>query len=121
MINLGHYDMILTHMDVFADPNSTGGSFDLHKFRMTIGTNYSTWAEVLNVAIHELIEVQLVILNCRLSPSPDYARASDGYSFYMSHCQYSEALARAAVPLALLIPKLQKIWKDKHNGKARNV
>lgn len=78
--------------------------------RIKIGGDYKRWDEVVNVLLHEIVELQLFRKDCRLENSNDISRDHAGYLFVATHPQFSDAIAKAAEFIAPALPDLAKAW-----------
>lgn len=90
-----------------------GGSF--HKLsvpsEIAVGCKEEPWPMVVAILTHEVMEFALDRLDARCVPSPDYARASDGYLFHYDHRIHGEACAQAGLFLAAALPALATAYK----------
>jgi hypothetical protein len=106
VIRLGIYSLGCRQVIIWLDPKSSGGRFDCGESitRIIIGLKGNNWAEVLNVMMHESMELVMTEMGCRHTPSPNYAADSGAYLFVMDHVQFTEATARVAKSLCDIIP-----------------
>lgn len=93
------------NVDLYADPESCGGNFVLSPkdgaATMDVGTKFDNWFEVLQVLLHEVMEMAFCEVSGRFRPNPAFADcASDTYRFMFDHNQFTEAGHRAAYFIA---------------------
>lgn len=103
----------------------TGGDFYAlpehgHVPRMKVGADHELWGDVLAATIHEAMEFCLCRIKCRLYPQEDHGNDSLGYTFVMSHPDFSDVCGRVAWFLAEAVPDLSEAWRKwKKKGKAK--
>ena len=112
--HLGVFRLNHENVDVYYWPHSFGGEFyfapDLiNKPRIKIGVCYSTFEEVLNVALHEAYEAVMTWHRLRFMLSGGCG-SSDGYTFILTHPQFTEVTAKVAVFIADVYEPLRKVW-----------
>lgn len=93
-----------------------GGSFFTvpekgHICRIKVGADEGRWPMVVTTLMHEAMELTMMRAGCRYTPSPDFGEDNGSYTFVMTHTQFSEASARAAMFVAAAMPDLRKAWK----------
>lgn len=102
-------------IELFAIPGTRGGDFHLNPegkpTEMNICIGYHRWYEVLQVLVHETMELCLIDVACRFRPAPDSAWSSDTYVFHANHAQFSEACARAGEFIAAAQYELAKVHR----------
>jgi hypothetical protein len=115
---IGVYPLGLHSVELWVDPNSSDGRFDLwpnrevgHLPRIQVGLARKEWHETVAVLMHEALEFASVQNGARFLPSPDYADSSGGYLFSMDHEQFADLVARAAEFITPALPELSKAWK----------
>ncbi len=96
----------------------TGGEFwvtpekgSLPRIKVGAGEVGGTWKSVVDVLLHEALELQLYRLGCRFEPSDDMGRDHATYLFVLNHCQFSDAVARTGLLLAQCLPDLAREWR----------
>lgn len=82
-----------------------------HICRIKVGADYDQWWRIVDVLMHEAMELAMMRICCRYEPAPDHSRDCGSYSFVMTHAQFSNANARAAMFVAAALPDLAKAWK----------
>lgn len=94
----------------------TGGEFyfmpeKAHIARIKIGADYEHWDDVLNVILHEALELILARTNTRYIENEDMGRDISGFLFVMTHHTYSDVCARLAKFLVPALPAAEKAWR----------
>lgn len=118
-VKIGTYAGRFSEIDIYLR-EGTGGEFYTYPEagrlpRIKIGAySKSQWAEVVKVALHELMELHLLQVGARYSPNPDSSADSGNYLFVHNHTQFSEAIADTAYVLTSLLPDMTKAWKKFH-------
>jgi len=69
------------------------------------------WSFLVGTLMHEVMEFSMTRAGLRYGPAPDYSLDNGNYLFVMTHTQFSEASARAAMFLAAALPDLSGAWK----------
>lgn len=92
-----------------------GGEFDLVPAsgrvpRITVGADCGGWFGTVGVLQHEVMEFAMVMGGLRFAPAPDYGQDNGGYTFVMTHTQFSEASARTGMFIAAALPDLATAW-----------
>lgn len=113
-----------TNVDLYALPEESGGYFygcpdEKSCARIKVGLRHGCWDQVIAVLMHETLE--LVFSDMRLRFEHAAALASDhaAYLFVMDHCQFTEAVASAAMFITEAVPKLAKLWQRRHRRKRK--
>lgn len=78
--------------------------------RIKVGADCSQWSRVVEVLLHEAMELAMMRIGARFEPAPDYAAGHDSYLFMMDHPKFTEAAARAGGMMADSLPDLAKAW-----------
>jgi len=79
--------------------------------RIKIGADYNNWWELVNVALHEIMEYFLNSNNHRYYPDNDVGRDLSSFVFFLNHPQFSDIIAKSAEFLSDCLPVLEKEWK----------
>lgn len=124
-VKVGQYMLGYRNVDLWANPESTGGNFVLLPTEgvstMEVGTKLDYWHEILNILAHEAFEFSLGEVNARYRPNPCFADcASDTYRFMFDHNQFTEAVYRASYFICKSQPALAKIHR-KHVAARRKA
>lgn len=82
-----------------------------HIARIKVGADSGKWRDVVAVCLHEITEFAMTRAGLRFTPAPDYGQDNGSHVFVMTHTQFSEANARAAMFVAAALPDLAKAWK----------
>lgn len=115
-VKVGQYMLGYRNVDLYANPDSCCGSFTLSPnigpSAMEVGTDLDHFWEVLNILLHEAMEMALCEVSARYRPNPCFAdSASDTYRFMFDHNQFTEASYRAAYFIAKSQYSLAKIHR----------
>ena len=68
------------------------------------GHNQHEWGGIVGMLLHEALELSMTRMGLRYTPVPDYSFDNGQYLFAMTHTQFSEASARAAMFMASALP-----------------
>jgi hypothetical protein len=122
MIFVGNFSVGNRSVDLFADPNSRDGHFNLNSdkpkpARIEVGIDKG-WDRVTHVLLHEVFELVMTDAGHRYAPVPDYGMDNGGYYFHFDHTQFSHLTAKAGEFLSLALPALAKIY-DKVDKKRK--
>lgn len=79
--------------------------------RIKVGADNQTWPAVLEVLIHEITEGAYYFLGVRYKCSENRSAGHDGYLFFLTHDQLSNASAQIAEYLAACLPEFKRAWK----------
>lgn len=125
-IYVGKYDFGNNVVGVLAEPGTGSASFCCSFANenpsaahpkveglnyIIVGLQHRRWRGVMDVLLHEALELALTELGLRFEPCPNFNKSHAGYSFFMTHEQFSEATARAAGFVSQCQNDLCKIWK----------
>ena len=78
---------------------------------ISVGCRNEDWPFTVGLLTHEAMEFALERLGARYEPSPDYARATDGYVFHFDHRALGEACAEVGIFLAEVLPDFSTAYK----------
>jgi len=103
-------------VDVFVDPNMSGGSFQLYPDenslpQIIIGLDRGTFWQCMEVAMHEAMEMAMSCGGHRLERTGLATDSADNYHFIMNHPQFSDIVARTAYFSEVVRKPLKKAWK----------
>ena len=80
--------------------------------KVIIGIDYLRWDSVVDVLMHEIIEMQLDINNLRFTKSNAISRDPNGCIFVLDHVQFTQIISKAGEFVAECLPNLAKEYKD---------
>lgn len=69
------------------------------------------WTRVVEITLHEALELVMTLRGHRLIREPDYAHDSAGFLFVMDHSQFSEVTAQTGMFLGAALPDLNRAYK----------
>ncbi len=112
---VGTYELGHENIDIYLR-EGTGGEFyttpeEGRLPRIKIGYDYKQFYGVLNVLIHEALELSLDRLRCRCEPSADLSLDHAQYIFIVNHVLFSEACMQLAMLIRQCEHDLFKAWK----------
>jgi hypothetical protein len=106
---LGKYQLGSHTINVYTDENGCNGSFnfrnDLPEMIVGMGGNEQWW-QVLEVLLHEALELSFSQNLSRLLPDIKMSDNSDAYIFLCNHSSFSEIVAQTANFMSQCIPDL---------------
>ena len=110
-----------TRIEVYVDPNDNGGSGGISPegiHFMTVGLDLENWAEVFDVCLHEMLEIELVELGTayRTETRMDCVSTRDRI-FLLSHTDFSEAVVRSSATLTRILPDLADAFNKRKKAK----
>lgn len=80
--------------------------------RIKVGADSASWAAVLESLIHEITEGVYYFLGVRYKCSENRSWGHDGYVFFLTHDQLSNASAQVAEFLAACLPDFSRAWRE---------
>lgn len=120
--SVGVYPCGLRNVELIAIPGEGGGSFQVTpKGKLCIlkvAVGYKLWNNVHSVLLHETLEMVLLDMGCRYRPSWDSAWSSDVFTFWFTHPQFCEAVARTSEFVAACQNDLAHVHR-KYRGRKR--
>ncbi len=81
-----------------------------HVPRIKAGADYDAWDSVVEVILHETMELALARLKCRFEAADDFGNDLHGYLFIAQHKEFSDACVRTAEFLVAALPAAKKAW-----------
>lgn len=118
-VDCGLYEFGLRRVRVIAVSGEEGGHFSvmpedgISKIQVSLG--YGQWARVVEVLLHEAMEMALYDVRARYNPNPDWSNSNDVYLFVVNHANFAEACSRAGYLLSQVLPKLSALYKKRKN------
>ena len=106
---LGPYSIGPAKVRIYAVPG-LGGSFSGSNGEINIGFG-GTFEEVMEVALHELLEYAMHIYGARSVPTNMWSMGSDQYLFHCDHRIFTECVHNASEILTNLYPTMKKVHK----------
>lgn len=110
------------NVELLVDRELLGGSFILAPEKgvaqITVGTRYDEWHEVLEVLMHECLELSFCDIGVRFKANPTLVNGHDGYVFIADHNQFTDAVIRATYFVSQCQHDLCKIHR-KHRAARR--
>lgn len=112
---LGTYHLGLHTVNVFVEAEGLDGSFRIWPGsgipEITVGLGQMHWSRVVEVFLHEVLELSFVQAARRFSPDPDFAQSHAGYSFFTTHEEFADIVSRVGQIVAEALPDLSKEFK----------
>lgn len=123
MKKLGTYRLGYRLVDVFTDPRSYSGSFDMlpgknRHGRLLVGLA-GTLEDAWSVLTHEAIEALLTDMALRFVPAPQFSASADGYVFHFDHKALSELAPRLGIFQCRAAGDLRRAWERAQKRKGR--
>lgn len=110
---IGRFTLGIRSVELFVRGGS-GAEFDSAPdggiAEVTVGLS-GQWPGVLGRFLHEIMELAFSDCCCRYSVCPDYANASDCYTFFANHQQFSEIIGRAGWAASEAVPMLSTAYR----------
>lgn len=103
----------------------TGGEFylmpgDIKHPRIKIGAECDRWWKIVEVVLHEAVELAAANIRVRYYPQDDVGRDQHAYVFVLTHSQFSECIAHGADYLCNCWDDLKREW-ERWNQPAEEV
>jgi hypothetical protein len=116
---IGTFPLGHENVDLFALPKESGGYFfcrpdDTSRARIKVGLD-GEWEQVVEVLLHEVLEMAMARAGCRFQPCGNIAFGSDRYHFSLDHNQFSEVCGAVAMFMTPALPKLMVAYKKGAN------
>ena len=87
---------------------------------ITIGLKEKLWAKVVEIAMHEVMEMCWLLGGHQWQPHRGLRNFSSGrFLFIADHNQFTEVVHNAADVMTYLMPELNKAWKKSKKGRKR--
>lgn len=114
-IFIGTFPIGHENVDLYAMPDEDGGCFytqpnDKDPARIKVGLAKDSWPMVVEVLLHEAMEMATARYGGRFYPCGNMANGSDRYHFAFDHNQFSEICAAVALFITPALPKLAQQW-----------
>lgn len=115
--SLGVYEMGYNRVEIEYDAKENGGSFtllpkgDRRVSVISVGLKHNRWQNVLDVLLHEAMELALYRANARFDPSQNVTGDHSKYLFCCNHPTFSDCCAVVAELITGCQRDLFKVWK----------
>lgn len=125
-IHVGTFQLGWTNVDLYLDPDESGGCFyfapnDKDTPRIRVGLDGMSWRDVVEVLLHETLELVLTRRDLRYVPTGRIACGHDSYVFHCDHNDFTQAVAEAAAFMVDTVPAVSKAYNgNKDRNKDRN-
>lgn len=86
--------------------------------RMKLGADVKWW-ELLDALMHESLEMQFCLLQCRFLESGKVCRDLGSFLFVFTHDQFTEACGRSAAFIDDALADVKKAWQAWHKKPAK--
>lgn len=101
-------------VDLYLDCKLAGGTCSMTDRKVVVGLAMEEWPDCVSVVMHEAMEYAMADLQLRFLPCWSASQANDDYTFHMTHPQFSEAMARAAMFVTKALPIIAAAWNKLH-------
>lgn len=112
MIDVGSYDLGNRRVTVRLDKQSSNGHCHIIDGIIFIGIDGNNWREVIGILLHEAMELAIMDLELRYTPSHDESNSADIYLFIMTHPQFSQVCGRVGNFLYECLPDLTRSYRE---------
>ena len=110
-----YYLGCITQVNLYLRPD-TGGNFHCTPDKgelayIKIGADDGGWHRMVEVLVHESMELSYVLQGCRYGADNSIANDSGAWLFVADHVKFGECCAMTGDFLAVALPAMAKAWK----------